>query len=185
MTLSNQFLERFDGETDPDEPVLTYEDGYLAGYDAGRAAVEDGQTQATQDLTDAVSKVVTDLDEAKAKVIEALDPLLRAISDSFLPTLVNDMIGPNVTEALLEKAQFSIEAGCTPHVAEADFAKVQHALSTSGLATQPYVDHSLSPGSFVISTVAEETLYDLNEIVIAIQSALQALTHQPDGAQHD
>lgn len=169
-------LESFEGERLEAPPEPTFEDGYIAGYEAGRAEAEETQGRLSAELTASVRAIAEAHGEAEARILAALQPLFVALTDQLLPALAREVIGPTVVEELGARAAGTTEQALWLRTSPGDHPAVTAALEAAGMQTTVVPDGALGPGQALIGSSDGGDFLDLEEVVAAIRSALAALT---------
>lgn len=179
MTLA--FLERFDAPNNaaPEPLPVTEQDGYAAGYEAGKQ-----DEQARQDTLKAeVIEKLTDMSfvyaEAKQDVLASITPLIQTLADKLLPELTADVARVHLVDCLQKAAQSDVDQPMKLQAAQSDLEALKASLPEDlpmKVSVEP--KEGLLPGECLITAPSGETTLNATQLIENIREILSGMTQQ-------
>lgn len=188
MTIAHLLVDFEKFHTAGPEPVFTdatleehqleaFEQGYQAGWDDSAKAHAEESLRINEELCATLQDWSFTFRDAQSRLLASLKPLFLQISDTLLPALAQSASSHLLADQLTALAQQYLGETIALFVAPDDLPALQHQLQAySSFSVEIQSDASLSPGEFHMSVGSEERVVDLNQVIIAVQDALAALT---------
>lgn len=156
--------------------IAGYDSGYKTGWDdAMRQSNEDGQRIGAE-----FARNLRDLSftyhEARAHVLRSLEGLLDEVTETFLPGVMAETIGPLIKETISSIADDTANAPILIRAAPAEADRLREYLADeSELPVQVVDEASLAEGQAYLKLGAEERKVDLQEPLERLTEAIAAL----------
>ena len=153
-----------------------YDEGYKTGWDDAMAkAVADG-TRVGAEFARNLRDLGFTYQEARAHVLRSLDGLLSEISETFLPSLMAEAIGPVILETMADLAGDAASAPILIRVAPGESDRLRGFLADeTALPVQIVDEASLAEGQAYLKLGAEERRVDLAEPIARVRDAVRAI----------
>lgn len=92
-----------------DQRLASFELGYTAGWDDAIEAQANDQTRISSKLTQNLQDLSFTYHEALAQMLQSVEPVFQALTETILPELLREIIGPLIVEQLTEMARLHAE----------------------------------------------------------------------------
>lgn len=188
MTIAHLLVDFAKFHSAGPEPVFTdatleehqleaFEQGYQAGWDDSAKAHAEESTRISEELSATLQDWTFTFRDAQSRLIGSLEPFFLQISETLLPALAQAGAPHLLADQLTALAQQHFGETIALYVAPDDLPALEHHLQkNSSFSVEVKSDASLAPGEFHMSTDSEERFVDLNQVIVAVQDALAALT---------
>lgn len=184
--MSSHFLENFDRpHSEEAPPPPSFEEGYVSGFEAGQAEMLAQNSLLEQQLVEDLKRIDTANKDAEERVLSALAPMFRAIVTQLLPSIAEEVIGPQVCEVLLMRAESCALQSRYLRLSPDDITSVEEVVSSSGISIPIILDPTLKSGQAILGHQDSEDFFDFDEVVSAIRGALSALILHANGESLD
>jgi flagellar biosynthesis/type III secretory pathway protein FliH len=154
--------------------VVSFEQGYSAGWEDAAAAQEGDQTLIRADLARNLQSLAFTFQDARTHVLQAIRPLILEMTTRLLPEVAREALAPAVLEAVMPLADDLTDAPLTlvlnPAVRDRVEALVAQA---TGLPMQIEEEPSLGEGQVYIRLGPTETKVDLTQVTDDIAAAVR------------
>lgn len=144
-----------------DARLAGFEQGFKAGWEDCESAQKDAAQQTRSLLHQHLQEMSFGYHEAHGHILSALRPVLSALTDSVLPEIARQTLGPMVVEAILPLAQAGLEAPICLRVNPETRMLLEEYLA--GAVCPPFKtveDAALAPGAVILLSGAFEVLVD-------------------------
>ncbi|MDJ1008258.1 MAG: flagellar biosynthesis protein [Paracoccaceae bacterium] len=156
----------------------------LQGYDEGYKTAWDDAIRKTREDGDRIgaefARNLRDLgftyEEARAHVLKSFEGLLTELSETFLPAVMSEAIGPVILEALGDLADEAAGAPVLIRVSPGEGDRLRGFLTAETTLPVQIVDEpSLADGQAYLKLGAEERRVDLAEPLLRVREAIRAM----------
>lgn len=169
-------VETVDGERLEAEKLAAFDKGYAAGWEDATAASERAQAECSDAALARLQDLSFTYHEARAHVLRSVLPLIRAVADKVVPTLLRETLGVRLAElvqAHAEEAVWSeVEILAAPGEAEALRAALEGRV---GFPLVVREEESLAPGLHHVRLGRVERELDLSGLERGLLDALDAI----------
>jgi len=169
------FLECFDGDSPfaANKPRPEDLPGFSDGFAAGQAAAQEQAANVNAELASRLSEIQFGYAEARQDLLQGLSPLINAICDQILPSILDDVTRSQVVETLLIAAQTDLSAPTTLSIHPSNAPNLQRLVNGIEAGDVHLVeDLSLGPDEILIGTQFQETQLDVAAMLDALRNAL-------------
>ncbi|WP_284163926.1 flagellar biosynthesis protein [Frigidibacter sp. SD6-1] len=180
-------LETFDLPDDPlqatlmgdaqvaEMKLLSYEQGYQAGWDDALGAQNDDITRLRTELGRNLTEMALSYRDARRHILASLEPLLDEMVAKVLPAIAHQALGPMILEELGPVVDRLAATPVTIRTAPANQSMVEELLAQKvDVPVQVVAEPTLGPGQAFLKTAAGEVQIDLDGVVGAIGAAVKA-----------
>ena len=180
-------LEDFSAPAEPPAPAISdeeieairreaFEEGFQAGAADAVAANAADQTQMRGDIAATVQELGFTYQEAVAHVMSGVEPVLRALVDEILPTMMAETVAHSILQELMPLAEAAGDIPVRLLVAEADATALRHVLGQSTPVPLAIVeDASLVSGQAHLRLGSTERQIDVAAVLERLSTAVSAV----------
>ena len=155
--------------------VVSFEQGYSAGWDDAVAAQLDDQTRIRADLARNLQSLAFTFQDARSHVLQAIRPLILEMTSRLLPEVAREALAPTVLDALSPLAEELADAPLTLVLNPTVRGQVEELLThATGLPMKINEEPSLPEGQVYIRFGTVETKVDLSKVTSDIAIAVRA-----------
>lgn len=158
-----------------DAKVVSFEQGYSAGWDDAVAAQLGDQTRIRADLARNLQSLAFTFQDARSHVLQAIRPLILEMTSRLLPEVAREALAPTVLDALSPLAEELADAPLTLVLNPTVRGQVEELLThATGLPMTINEEPSLPEGQVYIRFGTVETKVDLSKVTSDIAIAVRA-----------
>lgn len=175
--MSSLSLESFETvATDSFDQGQAFAQGYDEGFAAGLAAANADNATLSSSLVQTFSDISFTYAEARAQILQSLGPLIETLTSAVLPHCVVSGFAGVLAQELSSIAGADTSAPICVHVHPDQQVAVQQVVAGLQSEITVQTDHSLDLHAARISRANTETQLDLDQLLMQITEALNAIT---------
>lgn len=161
-----------DGSTaGPD--LAAFDQGYNAGWDDARKALDSSVSENQRDLIDVLSRHAAAADDARLAILDDLRPIISGIADILVPQIAGQSFAPHLEQFVFNLIETYHPPTVMISVHQADFDAIQAILQHADFARcQVQVDPGVRPQQACISYASAEVEFNFQDGIAEIQTAL-------------
>lgn len=157
----------------------SYENGYKAGWDDASDTIAKENNRISADLARSLTSITCDVADIRAELLSSFQPLLKDITETILPKMAQQVLGPTILEALRPMIEADLESGIQVVVHGDNFSEVETLIqNATNVPLEIRKEDTLGQGQVFIRVGANERSVDLDEIVGNIQQAVGAFFNE-------
>ncbi|MGO4908459.1 flagellar biosynthesis protein [Pseudorhodobacter sp. W20_MBD10_FR17] len=154
--------------------LVSYEQGYAAGWDDSVSAQNEEKSQLAADLAHNLQSLSFTYHEARVHVLRALEPLLTELVGQFLPEVARTALGATVLQALLPLAESAADTPIKILFNPASRDAIEPLIQQANCPPLSLVEEpTLGEGQVFLLLGENETRVDLDGAITEAKSALQ------------
>lgn len=166
-------------DSNEDELLASFEEGYKAGWDDAISAKSEEHAGVSAELARRLEDLSFTYHEAREAIISDLAPAVEKAIMAVLPDLARQAIGAMVVEQLHTIIRENSETPVVLSTAPDSFQPVIDVMPEKPqLPVEVVRDESLSDGQVRFEFAERERLLDMSEVLESVSEALSAFTHE-------
>lgn len=169
-----------------DQKLAAFEAGFQAGWDDAVTAQSQTNSVISTELAKNLQDVSFNYHEARAALIKSLKPLFTDISNTLLPGLARQSLGPHIVEQLADMARDQVDQVIEVTIAPLNVGPIEAILNQA--LPEPFVllgDETLGVGQVFLRIGSQEREIDLDQIVISVGEAMETFfQHAQEDVTH-
>lgn len=163
------------------DATAVFDDGYKNGWQDGVASMQGQDTEIRQSIATALEEINFTYYEARQHILKSMRPLIEAILERALPTMMRDALGPTIVETLesvSETIEPPVKISCA--MACVDELKALFGENTK-FPAEIKGEETLIETQAVLHLDEGQTRIDLDDMLQKIRDAVEAFySTQPD-----
>ena len=159
--------------------LAAFDQGYNAGWDDARKAVEHGSAEQRRELIDLLSRHTSAAQDARTAVLADLRPIITSIADILVPQIADQSFGPHLAQFVFDQINTYQPPNVVITVNQADFDSVQAALQHTDFAgCTVQIDPAIRPQQACVGYAGSEVEFNFQDAKTEIQTALASFLSQ-------
>ncbi len=169
-------VETVDGERLEAEKLASFDKGYAAGWEDATAAAERARAEGAEAALAQLQDLSFTYHEARAHVLRSVLPLIEAVADKVVPTVLRETLGARLAELVEAHAEEAATAEVEILTAPGEAAALREALDgRAGFPVAVREEEGLDPGLHHVRLGRVERELDLAGLERGLRDALGAL----------
>ncbi|MVO17887.1 ABC transporter ATP-binding protein [Parasedimentitalea huanghaiensis] len=171
QTVSDELLE--------EEKLVSFENGYTAGWDDAVGAQDSETTKISATLANSLEDMSFTFHEAQSQLIESLDPMLKVLTSAILPDAMAASFGHHIVDQLTDMAKGQTTQPLVISVAAGEAAGVRSALNQSfSVEVKVRESADLAPGQAYLRVGNLEREINSAALLDSIRDSVDAFSYQ-------
>ena len=158
------------------EKLVSFEEGYQAGWDDAAEAQQRSETHFSDTLTENLQEISFGFHEAKAALTSEMQTLFEEVLDTLLPEVIKISVGPLIMEKILSITRDKSDQMILTEVSTADFPPLKTFFETQNLSSFELKERAdLTLGQVLFRVGGNETEIDFKHTLQEIKSSVSTL----------
>ncbi|KAE9630797.1 ABC transporter ATP-binding protein [Parasedimentitalea maritima] len=171
QTVSDELLE--------EEKLVSFENGYTAGWDDAVGAQDSETTKISATLANSLEDMSFTFHEAQSQLIESLDPMLKVLTSAILPDAMAASFGHHIVDQLTDMAKGQTTQPLVISVAAGEAAGVRSALNQNfSVEVKVREAADLAPGQAYLRVGNLEREINSAALLDSIRDSVDAFSYQ-------
>ncbi len=166
-------------ELHEEQKLVSFENGYTAGWDDAVGAQERETSKISSTLANSLEDMSFTYHEAQNQLIESLDPMFKVLTSAILPDALAASFGHHIVDQLTDMAKGQTGQPLVITVAAGEAAGVRSALTqTFSVEVKVREDSELSPGQAYLRVGNLEREINSAALLESIRDSVDAFSYQ-------
>jgi len=166
-------------ELHEEQKLVSFENGYTAGWDDAVGAQESETSKISVTLANSLEDMSFTYHEAQNQLIESLDPMFKVLTSAILPDALAASFGHHIVDQLTDMAKDQTGQPLVITVAAGEAAGVRSALTqTFSVEVKVREDSELSPGQAYLRVGNLEREINSAALLDSIRDSVDAFSYQ-------
>jgi len=166
-------------ELHEEQKLVSFENGYTAGWDDAVGAQESETSKISVTLANSLEDMSFTYHEAQNQLIESLDPMFKVLTSAILPDALAASFGHHIVDQLTDMAKDQTGQPLVITVAAGEAAGVRSALTqTFSVEVKVREDSELSPGQAYLRVGSLEREINSAALLDSIRDSVDAFSYQ-------
>ncbi|OUS37788.1 ABC transporter ATP-binding protein [Rhodobacterales bacterium 56_14_T64] len=166
-------------ELHEEQKLVSFENGYTAGWDDAVGAQESETSKISVTLANSLEDMSFTYHEAQNQLIESLDPMFKVLTSAILPDALAASFGHHIVDQLTDMAKDQTGQPLVITVAVGEAAGVRSALTqTFSVEVKVREDSELSPGQAYLRVGNLEREINSAALLESIRDSVDAFSYQ-------
>lgn len=162
-----------------EQKLVSFENGYTAGWDDAVGAQERETSKISVTLANSLEDMSFTYHEAQNQLIESLDPMFKVLTSAILPDALAASFGHHIVDQLTDLAKDQTGQPLVITVASGEAAGVRSALTqTFSVEIKVREDSELSPGQAYLRVGNLEREINSAALLESIRDSVDAFSYQ-------
>lgn len=166
-------------ELHEEQKLVSFENGYTAGWDDALGAQESETSKISVTLANSLEDMSFTYHEAQNQLIESLDPMFKVLTSAILPDALAASFGHHIVDQLTDMAKGQTGQPLVITVAAGEASGVRSALTqTFSVEVKVREDSELSPGQAYLRVGNLEREINSAALLESIRDSVDAFSYQ-------